>query len=289
MQVPLQTLRFSGGDNVRMGILFFRKISRIGVSYSWPDMPPGQWVFDRHAHLLFSHLTQPQLAELLPSITYGINQTRATADRWNPADGNMSLGASGKFGITSNITLDGTINPDFSQVESDSFQIEVNQRFPLFFSEKRPFFMEGMGLFNIAGTGGDGNMRTAVHTRRIVNPFWGTKLTGTSGKTTFGLLNAADERPEDIGNRGLAVEDRTKIFTIARATYALRRADYVGAILTDTEHAGRHNRVVGGDVSVKFSAPQQLSATFLLSQTGVASSADTRGAAAQLSYSYNPR
>ena len=58
MQVPLQTLRFSGGDNVRMGILFFRKISRIGVSYSWPEMPPGQWVFDRPAHLLFNNLNR---------------------------------------------------------------------------------------------------------------------------------------------------------------------------------------------------------------------------------------
>src|SRR2546425_2167232 len=63
VQVPLQTLRFSGGDDVRMGILFFRKVSRIGVSYSWPDMPPGQWVFDRPAHLLFGHLTQPRLVE----------------------------------------------------------------------------------------------------------------------------------------------------------------------------------------------------------------------------------
>jgi hypothetical protein len=134
MQVPLQTLRFSGGDNVRMGLLFFRKISRMGVSYSWPEMLPGQWVFDRPAHLLFGHLTQPRLFELLPSVTYGVNQSRATADLWNPADGKADLGASGKFGITSNITLDGTINPDFSQVESDSFQVQVNQRFPIFLS-----------------------------------------------------------------------------------------------------------------------------------------------------------
>ena len=199
MQVPLQTLRFSGGDNVRMGILFFRKISRMGVSYSWPEMLPGQWVFDRPGHLLFD---QPDAAAAV----------RAAAERHlrhqpEPGDGGPverrptakpDLGASGKFGITSNITLDGTINPDFSQVESDSFQVQVNQRFPTFFSEKRPFFMEGMGLFNIAGTGGDSNMRTAVHTRRIINPFWGTKLTGTAGKTTFGLLNALDESPEDM-------------------------------------------------------------------------------------------
>ena len=75
-----------------------------------------------------------------------------------------------KYGITSTVTLDATINPDFSQVESDAFEVEVNNRFPVFFSEKRPFFMEGLGLFNLAGTGGDTTMRTAVHTRRIVDP-----------------------------------------------------------------------------------------------------------------------
>ena len=289
IQLPLQTVRFSGGDEVSMGILFFRKISRMGVSYSWPGMAPGQWVFDSNAHLLFNNLRQPRLVEMLPSITYGVNQTRATAARWNRADGKADLGLSGKFGVTSNITLDGTVNPDFSQVESDAFQVEVNQRFPIFYPEKRPFFMEGMGLFNIAGTGGDGNMRTAVHTRRIVNPFWGSKLTGTAGRTTFGLLNASDESPEDVGNRGDGVASRNKLFTIGRATYALRRSDYIGAIVTDTEHAGRHNRVVGGDLSIKFSAPQQLTATFLTSQTGTDSNADTRGAAAQMSYSYSTR
>src|SRR2546426_10717570 len=243
IRLPLQTIRFSGGDQVRMGILFFRKISRMGVSYSWPDLPSGQWVFERHAHLLFSNLKQPQLIELLPSITYGINQTRATPDRWNRADGKASVGMSGKFGVTSNITLDGTVNPDFSQVESDAFQVQLNQRFPIFYSEKRPFFMEGMGLFNIAGTGGDGNMRSAVHTRRIIDPFWGTKLTGTSGHTTFGVLSASDATPEDIGDRGADIAGINKLFTIGRATYGLGESNYVGGMVTDTEHAGRHNRV----------------------------------------------
>ena len=196
VQIPLQTLRFKGGDAVRMGLLFFRKVSRIGVSYSWPEMLPGQWVFDRPAHLVFSNLQPRRLVEVLPSATYNVSQTRADESRWNSAEGKYNFGASGKFGITSGITLDGTINPDFSQVESDAFQVQVNQRFPVFFSEKRPFFMEGMGLFNIAGAGGgDGNMRTAVHTRKIVDPIFGSKLTGTIGKTTFGVLNAADDKP----------------------------------------------------------------------------------------------
>jgi len=289
VRLPLQSIRFSGGDQVRMGILFFRKISRTGVSYSWPEMKPGQWVFDSPGHLLFENLKQPRLFELLPSVTYGISQTRASPDHWNPAEHKADVGLSTKYGITSNVTLDATINPDFSQVESDAFQVQVNQRFPIFYSEKRPFFMEGMGLFNIAGTGGDGNMRTAVHTRHIIDPLWGSKVTGTAGKMTFGLLNASDQTPEDIGDRGAAIFDKDKFFTIARATYSLGKSDYVGGIFTDTEHAGRHNRVEGGDLSIHFSAPQQLSATFLTSQTGIEGTVQTHGLGSQVSYSYNTR
>jgi hypothetical protein len=286
IRLPLQTIRFSGGDKVRMGILFFRKISRTGVSYSWPEMPPGQWVFDNPGHLVFSNLRQRKLIELLPSITYAVSQTRATPNLWNNAARKADIGLSAKYGITSNVTLDATINPDFSQVESDAFQVQVNQRFPVFYSEKRPFFMEGMGLFNIAGTG-EGNMRTAVHTRRIINPSWGTKLTGTAGKMTFGLLNASDESPESNGDR-LAIR-KNKLFTIGRATYSLGKSDYIGGIVTDTEHNGRHNRVAGGDMSIKLSPPQQITATFLTSQTGIAASAGPRASASQVSYGYNTR
>src|SRR5438094_1825181 len=289
IKLPLQSIRFPGGNNVNMGILFWRRISRTGVSSSWPDIPPGQWVFNRHAHLVFGELHQRRLLEVLPSLTHSITQLRAAQDRWNPWINDSNVGLNAKLGITSNVTLDTTINPDFSQVESDAFQVQVNQRYPIFYNEKRPFFMEGMGLFNIAGTGGDGNMRTAVHTRRIINPFWGTKLTGTAGKMTFGLLNASDQTPEDIGNRGDMIGGRDKLFTISRATYSLGKSDYAGVIMADTEHAGRHNRVEGGDVSIKFSPPQQLSATFLASQTGFASAGNTHAIGSQLSYSYNTR
>jgi hypothetical protein len=285
--LPLQTIRFANGDNIRMGILFFRHVSRTGKSFSWPDMPPGDWVFNRHAHMVFDHLSQRRLVELIPSATYPISETRATPDRWNGATGKPDAGLSGKFGITSNVTLDGTVNPDFSQVESDAFQVQVNQRFPVFFDEKRPFFMEGLGLFNIAGTGGDGNMRIAVHTRRIVDPEWGTKLTGTSNGFTFGVISASDETPEDIGDRGAAIAGANKFFTIARTTYGLGGSNYVGGIATDTEHDGRRNRVVGSDLSWKFNQANQVSATYLYSETGVDPAANLHGSAAQATYNYD--
>lgn len=288
VKLPLQTVRFSGGDAVKMGLVFFRRISRTGISASWPEMAPGQWVFDRPARFVFSNLKQPPLIEVLPSITYGLSQTRATPDRWDDAAGKGDVGVSAKYGITSNITLDATVNPDFSQVESDAFQVEINQRFPIFFSEKRPFFMEGMGLFDIAGTGGDGNMRTAVHTRRIINPSWGSKVTGTAGRVTFGLLNALDGSPQDLGDRGEAISGRRKLFTLGRATYSLGQSNYVGAIMIDTEHAGRHNRVVGGDLSVRFSPRHWFSTTFVASETGVGSSS-AEGTSSQVTYRYNSR
>ena len=256
VRIPLQTLRFSGGDEVKMNLVFFRKVSRIGYSYAWPEMRPGQWVFDRPSRLIFSNLEPRRLVEVLPSVTYGLTQQREGRGAWAGADDTYNVGASGKLGITSGITLDGTINPDFSQVESDAFQVQVNQRFPLFFSEKRPFFMEGMGLFNIAGTGGDGNMRTAVHTRRIVDPIYGSKLTGTIGRTAFGLLNAVDDSPTPpFTSDGQPIDVSNKVTTVGRATYALRRSDYVGGIFTYTQHDGRHNVVAGGDLSVRDDKP----------------------------------
>jgi hypothetical protein len=275
VQVPLQTLRFKGGDQVRMNLVFFRKVSRIGVSYAWPEMLPGQWVFDRPSSIVFAGLKPRRLVELLPSVTYGVNQAREeSSSAWAEADNDANVGASGKLGITSGVTLDGTVNPDFSQVESDQFQVTVNQRYPLFFSEKRPFFMEGMGLFNVAH--GD-NMRTAVHTRRIVDPIFGAKLTGTVGKTTFGVLSANDDHPGDVGDRGDEFADRNKLFTIGRATYALRRSDYVGGIFTQTQHAGRSNVAAGADLSIRPSSPQQVTASFLATQTSGSSNGETSG------------
>jgi len=127
LKLPLQSIRFRGGKDVKMGILFWRRLSRAGMSSSWPDIPPGQWVFNRHAHLVFADSEQPRLIELLPSFTYSINQLRTTPSRWNDASRNADVGLSAKYGITSSITLDATINPDFSQVESDVFQVQVNQ------------------------------------------------------------------------------------------------------------------------------------------------------------------
>jgi Domain of unknown function (DUF5916)/Carbohydrate family 9 binding domain-like len=290
IRLPLQTIRFRGGHDARMGVLFWRRVSRAGVSVSWPALEPGKWVFEKHAPLVFNEL-QPRLPrEAIPSTTYSRNQSREAPTQWGSADDEGELGLSAKYGITSTMTLDATINPDFSQVESDAFQVEVNQRFPVFFSEKRPFFMEGSGIFTLAGQGNDNSLQSAVHTRRIVDPIFGAKLTGNTGRVTFGTLTALDQGPGRNLPPGDPDTGKDRLFNIARGQYSLGPGDYIGAIAVDTEFAGGFNRVVGADLSWRVNSTQRVSA-FLLGSASRAPRAahGTSGIGAQAGYEYSTR
>lgn len=279
VRVPLESIRFRGGADVRMGVMFFRRNSRLGLSWSWPEMPPGKWVFETHVPVVFDRLDQPLLLEVIPSATFANNQTRSATGGWNDATSKGDFGASVKYGITSTVTLDATVNPDFSQVESDAFQVEVNQRFPIFFSEKRPFFMEGLGLFNLAGTGGDQTMRTAVHTRRIADPSVGVKLTGSAGQQTFAVLSAADESPGA----------RQRVFTIGRAMRNFGEGQYVGALVTDTEYRGSYNRVAAVDASIRHGDNFRWRGSVLYTTSQDVDGAAKDGFGAQGEYGYSTR
>jgi uncharacterized protein DUF5916/cellulose/xylan binding protein with CBM9 domain len=278
IRLPLESIRFRGGMDVRMGIMFFRHNSRLGVSWSWPEMPPGKWVFETHVPLVFAELHQPRVLEVIPSGTLSSNEIRPIGRPWPGATNKGDAGVSAKYGLTSSIALDATVNPDFSQVESDAFQIEVNQRFPIFFSEKRPFFMEGLGLFNLAGTGGDASMRTAVHTRRIIDPSAGVKVTGASGRESFALLSTSDA----------STGDQT-MFTIGRAVHNFGQGQYVGALVTDSEFQSQHNRVAGGDFVGRRGEHVTFNGSLLYADSRQADGESRQGVAAQGSYSYNSR
>jgi hypothetical protein len=167
--------------------------------------------------------------------------------------------------LTPTITLDATINPDFSQVESDAFQVQVNQRFPMFYSEKRPFFMEGAGIFTLAGTlNGDQSLYSGVNTRNIVNPIMGMKVTGNVRRVNFATLTAVDDDsgPSVLPDR--AGFGRARTFNVVRGQYSMKPGSYVGTIVTDMEHAGGFNRVIGADISLK-PTPNQTITVFALS------------------------
>lgn len=100
IRVPIENIRFRSGADVRMGVLFWRRLSRSGVSTSWPEMRPGQWVFQSHATAVFDTLQSRRLLEVIPSITFSGNQGRQDVSRWNGMDAKRDVGASVKYGLT---------------------------------------------------------------------------------------------------------------------------------------------------------------------------------------------
>jgi hypothetical protein len=289
IRLPLQSIRFKSGAEVRMGLLFWRRVSRLGSSVSWPALQPGKSVFESHATAIFDELNQPRTIEVIPSVTYSYNQSLDTPGRWQQAESKPDAGVTVKYGLSSSIAAETTLNPDFSQVESDAFQVEVNQRYPVFFSEKRPFFMEGMGIFSMAGSTGDGNLWTTVHTRKIVDPAWGLKLTGTVGKLTFGTLSAADQGTgrEFGGGEVNPFLGRSQYFNIARGIYSLGKGTYVGAIITDSQLADEFNRVVGSDLSLRLREHHNFTGTFLGTMSRSQEKGRREGIGLQGTYGYH--
>lgn len=284
IRLPLESIRFRGGGNVRMGVLFWRRVSRAGISVAWPALEPGKWVFDKHATLRFGALRARLPREVIPAATYAWSKGRDTTPEWSRITNEPQIGVSARLGLTSTVTLDATVNPDFSQVESDAFQVEVNQRFPIFFSEKRPFFMAGSDIFKLGGVGsGDASMYAAVHTRRIVDPIVGVKLTGSQGRMSFGWLNAADQAPGrevDAGQRG---HDDDRLFNVGRVQYSLGPGSFAGAIVTDTRFAGDGNQVLGADLSWRPREGHRLNA-FALQSWSERQGESSRGAALLANY-----
>ncbi|BDU78805.1 carbohydrate binding family 9 domain-containing protein [Mesoterricola sediminis] len=290
LRLPFKSIRFKSGTDVRMGILFWRKITRLGISGSWPAMKAGDWVYQTHLPLQFAKLDAPLRLEVLPSVTYGRTSVHAAPGRWDRAS-STELGIGVKAGLTSSITADLTYNPDFSQVESDAFQVEVNQRYPIFYSEKRPFFMESMGIFSLAGPSGDANMQVAVHTRKIVDPKWGAKVTGDEGPLSFGVLAAGDRAPgqawADGENPGLG---HAAAWTIARGLYGFGQGEYAGALWGSRAFDGGWNRVAGADFQIRPAAGQTLAGNVLQSWSADPGVADRKaGTGALLLWSYASR
>ncbi|MBK8981896.1 MAG: carbohydrate binding family 9 domain-containing protein [Ignavibacteria bacterium] len=164
-----------------------------------------------------------------------------------------------KYGLTSDLSLNGTYNPDFSQVEADAPQIDVNNPFALFYQEKRPFFLDGESSFR--------SQLNYVYTRSINNPVFAAKLTGSAGKKLdIGFMSAYDENTPFV----IPLEDRSYVLqsnkssfvNILRLKYDLGGENYIGGLFTDREYSSDsgfttkftgYNRTVGADFSFNFS------------------------------------
>ncbi len=261
--LPLKSIKFQSGKDVKMGILFMRRISRHSYIGAWPEIKPNHWILDSQAKAAFTDLKKQTRIEVLPALTHSDNRSRLTPQEWSDSETSTQFGIGLKYGITSTTTAEVTINPDFSQVESDAFQVEVNQRYPLFYSEKRPFFMEGTGIFNF-WTYVYGFFPKAVHTRQIVDPSWGAKLTGNVGKFSFGILSAGDEAPGQPWAFGTNPnEGDSALFSVARGKYSLGGDSYIGFLYTGRDFGDEYNRVIGADVSFRLAKKHWFRSSYL--------------------------
>ncbi|MBN1562099.1 carbohydrate binding family 9 domain-containing protein [candidate division KSB1 bacterium] len=266
ISIPLRSIRFAGGEESVMGLLFWRKVSRFGKSGAFPMIAPGQSSLAARVPVLYNNLRHKRQIELLPSFTSSSQAAQMTPHIWEKADIEKNLGFSAKLAVSSSTTLDATYHPDFSQVESDAYQVEVNQRYPIFYDEKRPFFMEAGGLFNVAATGGDNMMVTAVHTRKIVDPNIGGRITGSVGRSSFGVLASDDASPgQSLSDEGNALQEKTAQFFIARYKYSFGGDNYAGLIYGGQELDHGYNRVGGVDFKYRLNEQHNFGLAFLSS------------------------
>ncbi|TAK56857.1 MAG: hypothetical protein EPO24_10555, partial [Bacteroidetes bacterium] len=153
VQLPLKSLRYSDDETVTMGIVFERYVSRQSEHSTYPPLDPakGFSFLTEMMPIEYHNLEHYTLVEILPAVTYSYKSSLQNG-RLEKDESKPDFSLTTKYGLTSQLILDGTINPDFSQVESDAGQVDVNLRTDLFYSEKRPFFLEGNENFRLAAT-----------------------------------------------------------------------------------------------------------------------------------------
>jgi hypothetical protein len=239
MRIPFKSIRYSGDAVVMMGVIFERSVSRLSEGSTFPALDPRAG-FNFNIQTLpmaFEQIKHYTLLEVLPDATYS-RQHQARAGGLQRASSGGDYGVTAKYGLTPQLTVDATYNPDFSQVEADAGQIDVNLRHPLFFAEKRPFFLEGNDVFNLGGPSQSGVLQAAVHTRTIANPLAGVKASGKVARNdTLALLYALDE----------ASEGPHAQVSVVRYKRALAQDAYLGGFYVGREQGAIFNRVAGVD------------------------------------------
>lgn len=240
VKIPFKSLRYKSGKDKTWGVDFWRRIDRFNREIDgWMPMERGVSELSQLGKITgFDDISTGQTIEVTPSVTFSESGERigdpnlpGKMSRILNSPVKTEVGVSLKYQITPNITLDAAINPDFAEVESDAPVVRANQRFPIFFAEKRPFFLEGIDYFS--------SPLQLVNTRTIADPDVAVKLTGKIGKNTFGLLSAVDRFPNT---------DTKAYVGVLRLRRDVGARSNIGMFATQYHFgAKRHNSVLGVD------------------------------------------
>jgi hypothetical protein len=213
----------------------------------------------------FAGATPGRNVEIDPTVTaHRTDMRQGFPDgRIEAGDPEGEAGVTARWGITPNLTFSGAVNPDFSQVEADAAQLEVNTQFALFFPEKRPFFLEGADYFD--------TYMNVVHTRTVADPAWGVKLTGKEGRNGIGLFVTQDDAtnlllPGSQRSSSAALDLQTTD-AVLRYRRDLSDTSDVGVLVTHREGEGYRNSVYGADGLWRPTPSDQVRVQVLESQT----------------------
>ncbi len=237
VRIPFSSLRFPAGGPQRWGFQVIRHVQHSGYQQTWTPARQGAASFIAQAGRLeglsgMKHGLDVTLNPELTSTLAGAPESNLPGADWRYSN-TPRFGGNVRAGLGSNFVLNGTIRPDFSQVEADALQVAADPRFALFYPERRPFFVEGSDQFNVPNT--------LVYTRRIVQPDAALKLTGRIGRGNISLLSAL-EAP-------VASEDNSRpLANIVRLTRDFDEQSQAGVLYSERVGGGRANRVIGVDM-----------------------------------------
>jgi hypothetical protein len=239
IRIPFSSIRYPVATNQRWGLQINRKVQHSGYEETWTPALKGRASFIAQAGELngLANLEHGQVFELNPELTNTVNGTAAAAPKtgWKYAT-DPQIGGNIKWGVGSNFVLNGTVKPDFSQVEADAAQIAADARFALFYPERRPFFVEGSDQFNVPNT--------LVYTRRIVRPDGALKFTGKVGGADVAVISALDQQGPSGGSKPFV--------NILRVNQGFGEQSTAGVLYSERVGGGRDNRMVDADVHYVF-------------------------------------
>jgi hypothetical protein len=259
MAIPFRSVRFrpNGAD---WGVVFGRNFPRNSETDNWPHISANiTGVLSQEATLHgIQGVTGSHNVQINPYVLGQNERTLETVDPLNPYFSSRHLegtaGGEVKAILKDSIIFDATINPDFSDVESDQPQFTVNQRYPVYFPELRPFFLENANYFVTP--------ITLVYTRNIVHPEYGGRVTGKMHHTNMGLFAIDDREPGQTVAPGDALYNKRATIAVGRVSQDLGKGSSIGAIYTDEEFGQGWNRIGGVDftwrVNSKWTAMGQM-------------------------------
>ncbi len=269
MAIPFHQLRFPATDGPQTwGFDAFRSYPRsvrhhLGL---WPrQRGANSYLAQADAIVGFAGVSPGRNLELAPTVT-----AQRTDRQQDPPSGplvegevEVEVGVTGRWGLSTGLTLTAAANPDFSQVEADAVMLDVNQQFALFYPEKRPFFLEGADFFNTPVD--------LLYTRTIADPSAALKLTGKEGRHTLGVFAATDEVTNlvlpGVDGSASASFDLQTTASVLRYKADLGERSSLGTMVTARDGGGYHNRVLSVDGLWRPGAADSLSVNLAVSAT----------------------